>query len=88
MPDIDPCCITSEQQVWKGAFCRCCGGTILFAGMTVGCDRPEPCPYCGQFHCGPHSGTSGPFNVRRFCEICGKECVEHGRCPTHGGEEA
>lgn len=83
-----PCCGQQVQNYWRGRFCRCCGESIVFSGMVVGCARQEPCPHCNQTTCGPHSHDgSGGWPRRRHCELCGEPC-DNGVCREHGMRQA
>lgn len=86
------CCGERAGDYWRGNYCRCCGTSIRFNGMVVGCVRDEKndgaCPHCDRLTCGAHSydGSNGQ-PVRRHCELCGVLC-DQGACSTHGMNQA
>lgn len=83
------CCGDPVNDYWKGKFCRCCGQSIILGNLVIGCGRTSACPYCNKLICGPHSfNGGGGLPVRRFCEICGKECNGAGNCPVHRLQQA
>ena len=83
-----PCCGPAVRDYWRGAFCRCCGESIVIGDMVVGCGRTEPCTHCEKLTCGAHSRDgNGGWPVRRYCELCGEEC-DDGVCPVHNMQHA
>ena len=89
-PETGCCGPGPVRDHWRGAFCRCCAGSIKIGNMTVGCFRPEPCKHCGLTTCGPHSvDGGGGWQPRRYCELCGQRCSA-GSCPDpeHGMRQA
>jgi hypothetical protein len=88
MSTVGPCCGPAVQNYWRGAYCRCCGVSIVINNMVVGCGRHTPCPHCGKYSCGPHSHDgSGGWPVRRYCEIDAQICT-NGSCPSGGMHHA
>ena len=89
----NPCCRQPVENYWRGTHCRCCGSQLQRAGaFVVGCNRAffglQPCEYCNQNTCGPHSHDGhGPWQVRRYCELGGGACDQNGSCPEHGMEQ-